>query len=218
LTSAILISIVGDELTNLISPKIRYSSRRRLRRLIPLLLMVLAGVPACSPKKQETPQQRADAAKRLFEMTAKTFHIPSAEAKDAEKEKLQNRAADGYRDLLKRYPEQDYWAAQALRSLGNICASQGKLEEAVANYGAVEKRYPQQRWEVLMSWKTSGDLLWEAGQVDKAAPFYQKIVAQYDTPQASQVEKTIVRGSRMRLGKEMSPAGGPRLSEPQHVE
>src|SRR5438552_15644975 len=78
------------------------------------LLLVLFG---CSRKGDLTSQQRAEAAKALFERTTKTFHIPSAEAKDAEKEKLQKQAATGYEELLKSYPEQDYWAAQALRSL-----------------------------------------------------------------------------------------------------
>ena len=166
-----------------------------------LMLILLIGFPGCSPKRVETSQQRSDAAKALFERTTKTFHIPSAEAKDAEQQKLQNQAADGYVELMKKYPEQDYWAAQALRSLGNIRAIQGKLAEAVSHYALVEKKYPQQRWEVLMCWKSAADLLWEAGRREDAKPFYQKIIAQYDVPEASQVEKTIVRGSKMRLAR-----------------
>jgi len=59
--------------------------------------------------------------------TAKTFHIPSAEAQGAEREKLQEQASDGYEQLLGKYPEQEYWAAQALRSLGNI---RGRAKQA----------------------------------------------------------------------------------------
>lgn len=164
-----------------------------------LLCLLLAGLLGCSPPSSETSQQRSEAAKALFEHTSKTFHIPSAEAKGAEQNKLRDQAAGGYEQLLKKYPEQDYWAAQALRSLGNIRATQGKLDEAVKSYGAVEKKYPQQRWEVLMAWKSAADLLWEAGRRDEAKTFYQKIVAQYDSPQATQVEKTIARGSKARL-------------------
>src|SRR5882724_8617990 len=106
--------------------------------LTPLLFAaVLLG---CSPKKSETPEQRSEAARTLFEHTTKTFHIPSAEAKGTEKEKLQSQAADGYTQLLKTFPEQDYWAAQALRSLGNIRSAQGRINDAVQNYSAVEKR------------------------------------------------------------------------------
>ena len=171
-----------------------------------LLFAVLLALTACSRKSDLTPQQRAEAAKALFEQTTKNFHIPSAEAKDAEKEKLQKQAAAGYEELLKTYPEQDYWAAQALRSLANIRATQGKLDEAVRNYAAVEAKYPQQRWEVLMSWKSAADLSWQAGQREQAKMFYQKIVDHYDRAQASQVEQTIVRGSKLRLAGGDLPA------------
>ncbi len=175
----------------------------KLRLIVALLLTALLG---CSAKKTETREQRSEAAKALFEQTTKQFHIPSAEAQSAEKERLQGQAADGYQRLLNTYPEQDYWVAQALRSLGNIRALQGKLEEAVKNYTAVGKKYPQQRWEVLMSWKSAADLLWDAGKQEEAKAFYRRIVAEYDIAQASQVEKTIVRGSRSRLGGGDLPA------------
>jgi TolA-binding protein len=178
----------------------RRDFRCALRFCIPVALCVLLG---CSPKKSETPQERVGAAQALFERTTKDFHIPSAEAKGAEKEKLQNQAAAGYEEFLKKYPEQENWAAEALRSLGNIRATQGKLDEAVRNYAAVEKKYPQQRWEVLMSWKSAADLLWEAGRREEAKAFYKKIIPAYDNPGATQVERTIVKGSKMRLeGKE----------------
>src|SRR2546421_8080499 len=162
---------------------------------ISALLLVLFG---CSKKGDLAPEQRADAAKALFVQTTKTFHIPSAEANGAAKENLKKQAAAGYENLLRSYPEQDYGAAQALRSLENIRATQGKLDAAVKNYAAVEAKYPQQRWEVLMSWKSAADLLWQAGERERAKMFYQKIVTAYDVARASQVEKTVVRGSKLR--------------------
>ena len=161
-----------------------------------LLALFLLG---CSARTAETPQRRSEAAKTIFEHTSKTFHTPSAEAKDPEKDKLQSEAAAGYEELLRKYPEQDYWAAQALRCLGNIRATQGKVEQAVKTYAAVETQYPQQHWEVLMAWKSAADLLWEAGHREAAKAFYQKIVIHYDNPTATQVEKTTVRGSKTRL-------------------
>src|SRR5437588_9667944 len=137
--------------------------RTRLSELAFGQALLALAILGCSPKA-ETTQQRSEAAKSLFNHTAKTFHVPSAEAKGAEKEHLQNQAAAGYELLLKNYPEQDSWSAQALRSLGNIQATQGKLDAAVKNYAAVEQRYPQQRWEILMSRKSVADLLWAAGR------------------------------------------------------
>jgi TolA-binding protein len=171
-------------------------------------MILLAAVFDCSPQKHETSAQRAQSAKALFERTTKLFHIPSAEAKGTEKEKLQEQAAKGYEAVLNQYPEQEYYAAQALRSLGNIRAAQERVADAVKNYAAMEKQYPQQRWEILMSWKSAADLLWEHGKQDAAREYYQKIVARYDRPEAPQVEKTIVRGSRARLAGQELPAGG----------
>jgi len=182
-----------------------HSPRLTYLTFLPLLFLFVVAT-GCSPKKDETAQQRSEAAKALFDHTTKTFHIPSAEAKANEKEKLQSQAAEGYEELLRKYPEQEYWAAQALRSLGNIRSAQGKLDAAVKSYAAVETKYPQQKWEVLMSWKSAADLLWDAGRRDEAKAFYRKIVAQYDKSESSQVEKTVVRGSKTRLAGDDLPA------------
>ena len=171
------------------------------------MMILLVTAFGCSPQQHETPEQRALSAKALFERTTKLFHIPSAEAKGTQKEQLQELAAKGYEALLKQYPEQEYYAAQALRSLGNIRAAQDRVADAVKNYAAMEKQFPQQRWEILMSWKSAADLLWEHGRPDAAREYYQKIVARYDRAEAPQVEKTIVRGSRARLGGQELPAG-----------
>ncbi len=160
-----------------------------------LLLVLLLG---CTSAKQ-TPQQRADAAKALFENATKNYHIPSATAKGPEQIKLQDQAAAAYGQLVKRYPDQGYWAAQALRSLGNIRAAQTNLNEAVRLYAEVEKKYPEQEWEVLMALKSAADLLWDSGRRDEARQYYQKIVSLFDKPEAPAVVKTVVRGSKAKL-------------------
>jgi tetratricopeptide (TPR) repeat protein len=167
-----------------------------------LLLLLLTG---CDSRPQ-TPAQRADAAKALFEQATKQFHIPSAEAKGAEQLKLQHQAAATYEELLNKYPDQDYWAAQALRSLANLRAAQTNLDAAVKLYATVAQKYPQQEWEVLMAWKSAADLLWEAGRRDEAGTFYQKILARFDKPGAPAVIQTVVRGSKSRLAE--SAGGG----------
>jgi tetratricopeptide (TPR) repeat protein len=166
-----------------------------------LLLLLLTS---CDSRPQ-TPTQRADAAKALFEQATKQFHIPSAEAKGAEQLKLQNQAAAAYQALLQQYPDQDYWAAQALRSLANIRAAQTNLDAAVKLYAAVEQKYPTQEWEVLMAWKSAADLLWDAGRREEASACYQKLVNRFDRPDAAPVVKTVVRGSKSRLAES---AGG----------
>jgi hypothetical protein len=50
-----------------------------------------------------------------------------------------------------------------------------------------------------MAWKSAADLLWEAGRKEEAKGFYRKILVRYDLPEAPQVEKMIVRGSKLRL-------------------
>lgn len=164
------------------------------------LLLWGLGVSGCTAK-QESPAQRAEAAKTLFERASKQFHGPSAEARGADKLRLQEQAAAGYQELLRKYPDQDSWAAPALRHLGDLRAAQTNVTEAVRLYAAVEQRYPRQDWEVCMALKSAADLLWDAGGRAEARPFYEKVVARFDTPDAPQVVKLVVRGSRSRLAE-----------------
>ena len=156
--------------------------------------LLLAG---CSSK--ETPAQRTEAAKALYEQATKEYHLPSAEAKGAAQRRLQDQAAAAYEELLKKYPEQTNWCVQAIYSLGNIRAAQTNLDAATRLYAEVDTRYPHADWEVLMAWKSAGDLLWDAGRKQEAKGFYQKIVERFDNTNASAVVKTVVRGSKTHL-------------------
>jgi tetratricopeptide (TPR) repeat protein len=167
-------------------------------------LCVAAGlvcVPGCASPEQKAAQhqQRYEAAQSLFEQTTKVFHLPSADADGAERERLLAQAAAGYDELLRKYPDQSHWSAQALRSLGNVRAEQGRLDEAVGLYARVGARYPREDWEVLQAWKSAGDLLWEAGRAAEARRFYEKIVERFDSEPAPAVVQLIVRGSKSRL-------------------
>lgn len=165
-----------------------------------LLALLLVGLTGCAHHR-ESSLQRSEAARALFERTTKEFHLPSAEAQGAVRLQLQEEAAAGYRELIKEYPDQRQWAAQALRSLGNIRAAQTNLNQAVKYYQAVGQRYPDQAWEVLMAWKSAADLLWDASRQPEAASFYKKIVARFDVPEAPQVIQTVVHGSKRRLAE-----------------
>ena len=158
----------------------------------------LLFLTACGDSKQK-PLPSVASAQALFDQASTNFHLPSAEAKGTEKVRLLDQAAAAYEALLNGYPDDAYWAAQALRNLGNVRAAQGRTNEAVTLYTSVEQRYPQQRWEVLAALKSAADLLWEAGRRDEARSFYRKIVAQFDTPDATQVVQTVVRGSKAKL-------------------
>jgi tetratricopeptide (TPR) repeat protein len=176
----------------------------RCSTVLAILVVVAAFLCGCRAKPQPPLRDAHASAKELFENTTKLFHIPSAEAKGAEKLRLQTEAVAGYERLLKQYPDQDYWAAQALRSLGNIYASQTNLNAAVKEYALVETRYPKQEWEVLMAWKSAADLLWQENRKEEARRFYTKIVQRFDTPESAQVIRTVVRGSRLRLENSLS--------------
>src|SRR5438552_12516085 len=165
------------------------------------LISALAGALVLTGcvRMQQSSAEKYEAAKALFESTSKQFHISSAEAKGTEKLRLQKQALAGYQQLLKNYPDQDHWAAQALRNIGNICAAQTNLTAAVERYSEVGCRYPHERWEVLMAWKSAADLLWDANHRDQAEQFYAKIVDRFDKPDAAQVIKMAVRGCKLRL-------------------
>jgi tetratricopeptide (TPR) repeat protein len=169
-----------------------------LRLLIAVTLAVSTG---CSTGSRETPQQNETNARALFEETTKNYHLPSAEAQGAERDRLLSEAANGYERLLKLYPKQTHVCAQALRSLGNVRASQGRLDDAVKLYAKVARDYPTEDWEIVSAWKSAGDLLAEAGRMPEATPYYEKILERFDKPDATAIVKTIVRGSRARLAR-----------------
>jgi len=172
-----------------------------------LLVFLLVG---CSRQKEpaQSPVARYDLAKALFEQTTRSFHLPSAEANGADRQRLQSEAMAGYERLLKVYPDQEYWAAQAIRSIGNIYAAQTNVAAALTCYSRVETRYPREEWQVLMAWKSAADLLYESHRYDEAKQLYRKIVQRFDTPDAGQIVKIVVRGSKLRLeGAESMQAG-----------
>src|SRR5258708_28026033 len=90
-------------------------------------------------------------ARELFEQTLLQFHLPSAEARGAERQKLLARAAEGYERVLKTFPTVQPWAAQAMRSLGNVRAEQGLIDAAVRVYSEVDKKFPADEWEILQA-------------------------------------------------------------------
>ncbi|NQU10788.1 tetratricopeptide repeat protein [bacterium] len=142
----------------------------------------------------------AAAARELFERTVKEYHLPSAEKQGAEKDRLFEAAVQGYQEVLDRYPGQSYYCAQALRSLGNVRAEQGRLDEAVTLYQQVGVAYPRHDWEVLQAWKSAGDLLAEAARATEAREFYQRIVDRFDQPDTAPVVRTVVKAAKRRLG------------------
>jgi tetratricopeptide (TPR) repeat protein len=175
---------------------------------LPLLMMASGALAlqilffcGCATPQQKTArqQERYSAAKQSFDNTTKLYHLPSADAKGAERDKLLAQAAAGYEQLLGQFPEQSNWCAQSLRSLGNVRASQGRLTEAVKLYASVAEHYPHEDWEILQAWKSAADLLWDAGREAEAKQFYTQIVTRFDVADAPAIVKTIVRGSRSRL-------------------
>jgi hypothetical protein len=172
------------------------------------LLMIAAILHffGCTPESHETAQARDQTAKQFFEETTRLYHLPSAEAQGAPREKLLIQAADGYAALLKKYPDQPFWAAQALRSLANVRVAQGRTSEALQLYSEVSKKYPQQDWEILQAWKSAADLLWEHNQTKEGTAFYRQIVSRFDQAAAPEIIKTIVRSSKKRAANSTDSA------------
>jgi tetratricopeptide (TPR) repeat protein len=153
-----------------------------------------------SPAQKAARQlQRYDAAKALFDRTTKEFHLPSAEAEGKVHAELLAKAATGYEQILRDYRDQSHWTAQATRSLGNVRAEQGQIDEAIRLYRRVGTQYPQNDWEVIQAWKSAGDLLWDAGRQKEAHGFYQQIVTRFDREDVPSIYKIVVRASQRRL-------------------
>jgi tetratricopeptide (TPR) repeat protein len=128
----------------------------RTNLVLPILLITFIG---CKQSPPAPSPERYTAAKALFDQAAKEFHNPSAEKIGAERDRLLGQAAAAYEQLLKDYPEQTNWCAQALRSLGSVRAAQGRTNDAVKLFAQVAERYPAQDWEIIQAWKAAGDLL-----------------------------------------------------------
>ena len=170
-------------------------------RCVLFLSLLLVGViclAGCG-QKAEDPQRRYADAKALFDHATKEFHLPSGEATGAQQARLQAQAINEYQQLLKKYPEQEYWCAEALCSLGNIRVAQTNLDAALKCWSEVVTKFPRQEWDVLMALKSSGDGLWDANRRAEAKPFYQKILAQFDQTNAPQAVRLIVKGSKTKL-------------------
>jgi tetratricopeptide (TPR) repeat protein len=167
---------------------------------ISLLALILSAVflVGCR-QKTEDPQKRYGDAKALFDHCTKEFHLPSGAASGAEQARLQAEAIKEYQQLLRKYPDQGRWCAEALCSLGNVRAAQTNLTAALECWSEVVAKYPSEEWEVLTALKSSADLLWEHNRQAEAKPFYQKIVAQFDQTNAPAVVRVIVRGSKLKL-------------------
>jgi len=175
--------------------------------IIAICVVALGLLAGCSQTQTtcpfESPQQRYDAAKALFEKASREFHLPSAQTRGVERTKLEDQALAAYTALVRDYSDQPIWAAQALRSLGNIRAARTNLTEAVDAYAGVAEKFPRQDFEVLMAWKSAGDLLSDAGRSAEATVYYEKLLARFDKPDALPIVQSVVRGAKARLKGEL---------------
>jgi len=163
----------------------------------------LLGFAGCR-QKAESPQQRYEAARVLYEQTTKCLNLPPASASGQEQQRLQTEAVRAYEDLLKRYPEQEYWCAKALCGLGNLQSAQTNYAAALRCWSEVTTKYPRAEWEVLTALKSAADLQWDTGHQIEARVLYQKLVTDFDRTNAPAVVRTIVRGSRLKLESPLS--------------
>jgi len=170
----------------------------RCRCLLAVVVCSLVGFTGCR-QKSKAPQHRYEAARLLYDQTTKNLHMPSASATGREQQRLQTEAARAYEKLLKGYPEQEYWCAKALCSLGNIQAAQTNYAAALRSWSQVTTKYPRAEWEVLTALKSAADLQWDTGHQAEARVLYQKLVADFDRTNAPAVVRMIVRGSRLKL-------------------
>jgi tetratricopeptide (TPR) repeat protein len=173
-----------------------------------------APLASAGRQRRGDPTQRYEAAKALFEKASRDYHIPSAQAHGQERRQLEEKAAALYSDVVRNYPDQQGWASQALRSLGNIRAAQTNVTEAAKLYSQVGDRFPNQDFEVLMAWKSAADLLSDSGRRVEGKVFYQKIIARFDRPDALPIVQSVVRGAKARLqGELLLSRNGERLQD-----
>jgi tetratricopeptide (TPR) repeat protein len=165
-----------------------------------LAIAATACLAGCRKNPQDLERRYAEA-KALFDRTTKETHLPSSTATGPERGRLELQAIAQYRQLLKQFPEQSYWCAEALCALGNVYASQTNTQAALECWSGVVSKHPNEEWEVLTALKSSADLLWDANRRSEAKPYYQKIVDMFDRTNAPQATRIIVKGSKLKLEK-----------------
>lgn len=162
--------------------------RRTSQLLIALTLQFFLGCTHASP----------ETARQVFEHTVREYHLPSAEASGVTRERLLVESAAGYEQVLRLGANDRPLCASALRSLANVRAEQGRLDEAVKLYSQVGWQYPACDWEVLQAWKSAGDLLWNADRQNDAAPFYRQIFERFRSA-PSPIMRTVARAASRRV-------------------
>jgi len=165
------------------------ASRRSLMMVAGALALqlVFAG---CSSAPRET-------ARQVFERTVREYHLPSADASGAKREKLLAQAASGYEQVVELGKNEPPLCAAAVRSLANVRAEQGRVDEAVVLYSRVGEQYSNCDWEVVQSWKSAADLLWDAGRQSEASVFYRKIAQRFGSD-PSPIIQTVARAASRR--------------------
>src|SRR6266851_8841353 len=100
-----------------------------------IAVLFLSALLGCARAHQET-------ARQIFDRTVREYHLPSAAASGAEREKLLAESAIGYEQVLRLGRNDRALCASALRSLANVRAEQGRLDEAVKLWSRVGRQYP----------------------------------------------------------------------------
>jgi tetratricopeptide (TPR) repeat protein len=168
--------------------------------LAKLLFGLTLGAAVGCARVHPAPDRFA-AARAAFEQSVARHHLPSAGMNGAARDEQLRLAAKGYRQLVREYPEQSFWCAQAMRSLANIAAAQGDVDAAVRLYERVGAEYPREDFEVLQAWKSAADLLWDAGQTDRAAVFYRQIINRCGAEASSGIARVIASAATRRLAQ-----------------
>ena len=171
-----------------------------MKRALGIIVVAVIVAVAILWPRGESPGDY-DAAKRLFEEAVSAHNaVPTAATEEARDTKFEE-AATGYRRVLSKYPKQTFWCAQALRSLGNVRATQGEIGAALKLYDRVAEDYPDEDWEALQALKSAGDLCRDNARGDEARAYYQRIVNDFADAEAPMM-KTIVKAAQRQLASD----------------
>lgn len=164
-----------------------------------VLFLAAALLGSCSSPKPAM-DQRAREARYEFNRVVREYHVPMSEAtNDLERGVWMTNALAGYEAICRDFGDQAKWAAQSLRSMGNVYLAQGDRARALRCYDQVGRDYPGEHWEVIQAWKSAGDLLWDSGMKSEGAKYFSLIVQTYAGMDEPPMFKTLVEISRDRL-------------------
>jgi len=146
---------------------------------------------ACQEEAGFDQQVRNDPQK-YFDSIALDYHQAAEEAEGKQETKLLREALGYYRDLEERFPNEDYWRAEARLASGHVLRLLAREDEALTTYASVVEDFPSHDFQILMAIKSQIALFAEQENQIKAGELCRNLQERFAGRQ-EQIFQTAIK-------------------------